>query len=239
VGLVIRTWNLYHGRTHPKTGQTYLDQMVRLASLDAPDVVALQEVPLWALGRLERWSGMRAVWAVAVPNVLGPVARFITDLDPARMKFALAGQANAILLNRRFEVGEERTLVLNPDVKRLEWVRGGRQRRVCQAVEIELDGRQVTVANIHATNNSVLARVEVGLAADFLVGAEQCILCGDFNVHSLAVPEFTPPIDGIDQILARGLEFARLPAPWPENRRRVDGSLLSDHALVEAEIAWT
>jgi endonuclease/exonuclease/phosphatase family metal-dependent hydrolase len=239
VGLVIRTWNLYHGRTHPKTGQTYLDQMVRLASLDAPDVVALQEVPLWALGRLEGWSGMRAVWAVAVPNLLGPVARFLTDLAPTRMRFAVAGQANAILLNRRFEVGEDRTLVLNPEVKRLEWVRGGRQRRVCQAVDVVLDGRQVTVANIHATNNSVLARVEVGLAADFLVEAEQCILCGDFNVHALAVPEFTPPIDGIDQILARGLEFARPPEPWPENRRRVDGSLLSDHAPVEAEVAWT
>jgi hypothetical protein len=58
-------------------------------------------------------------------------------------------------------------------------------------------------------------------------------------VLALAVPKFTPPIDGIDQILARGLEFARPPAPWPESRRRVDGSLLSDHALVEAEVAWT
>ena len=52
MGLVIRTWNLYHGRTHPKSGRTYLERMVRLASIDAPDVVALQEVPLWALGRM-------------------------------------------------------------------------------------------------------------------------------------------------------------------------------------------
>jgi hypothetical protein len=95
------------------------------------------------------------------------------------------------------------------------------------------------VANIHATNNPVLARVEVGLAADFLVETEQCILCGDFNVHALAVPDFTPPIDGIDQILAKGLEFARLPEAWPDDRRRMDGLLLSDHALVEAEVAWT
>ena len=129
MGLVIRTWNLYHGRTHPKTGRTYLEQMVRLVTHDAPDVVALQEVPLWALGRLEGWSGMRAVWAIAVPNLLGPVARFVADLDPARVRFALAGQANAILLNRRFEVGEERTLVLNPEVKRLEWIRGAACRR--------------------------------------------------------------------------------------------------------------
>jgi len=52
--------------------------MIRLISLDAPDVVALQEVPLWALGRLERWSGMRALWAVAVPSLLGPLARVLT-----------------------------------------------------------------------------------------------------------------------------------------------------------------
>ena len=32
MGLVIRTWNLYHGRTHPKSGRTYLERMVRLAS---------------------------------------------------------------------------------------------------------------------------------------------------------------------------------------------------------------
>ena len=239
MGLVIRTWNLYHGRTHPKTGRTYLEQMVRLVTHDAPDVVALQEVPLWALGRLEGWSGMRAVWAIAVPNLLGPVARFITDLDPARVRFALAGQANAILLNRRFEVGEERTLVLNPEVKRLEWIRGGRQRRVCQAVDVELDGKGLTVANIHATNNAVVARVEVALAVDFLLEAEQCILCGDFNVNALALPDFTPPIDGIDQILARGVDVERAPELWPDSRRQVNGLLLSDHAPVEAEMAWT
>ena len=49
MGLVIRTWNLYHGRTHPKTGRTYLERMVRLASLDAPDVVAAREHPFEVL----------------------------------------------------------------------------------------------------------------------------------------------------------------------------------------------
>ena len=105
------------------------------------------------------------------------------------------------------EDADDRTLVLNPQVNRLEWIRGGRQRRVCQAVAVEIDGRRLTVANLHATNNSDLARVEVGLAADFVRDAETCILCGDFNVPAFAVPEFSPPIEGIDQILVRGLEF--------------------------------
>ena len=239
MGLVIRTWNLYHGRTHPKTGRTYLERMVRLVSMDAPDVVSLQEVPLWALGRLERWSGMRALWAVAVPGFLGPIARFVTDLDPERVKFTIAGQANALLLNHRLEVEQNRTLVLNPEVGRMEWIRGGRQRRVCQSVGLRLDGRRLTVANLHATNNAELARVEVGLAADFVSGAEQCILCGDFNVPAYSIPDYSPPIDGIDQILTRGLDFERPPEPWPLRRRRVDGRLLSDHAPVEAVVAWT
>jgi len=239
VGLVIRTWNLYHGRTHPKTGRTYLERMVRLVSFDAPDVVALQEVPLWALGRLEGWSGMQAVWSVTVPGFLGPVARFITDLDPVRVRFTAAGQANAILLGPRFVVRDDRTLVLNPEVKRLEWLRGGRQRRVCQAVDLELDGGLLTVANLHATNNSDLARVEVGLAADFVRAAETCILCGDFNVPAFAVPDFSPPIEGIDQILVRALEVEREPHAWAPERRRVNGALLSDHAPVEAEVQWT
>ena len=239
MGLVIRTWNLYHGRTHPKTGRTFLERMVRLVSLDAPDVVALQEVPLWALGRLERWSGMQAIWSVTVPGFLGPIARFVTDIDPVRVRFTAAGQANATLLSHRFDVGEDRTLVLNPEVKRLEWLRGGRQRRVCQAVEVELDGRQMTVANLHATNNANIARAEAGLAADFVRDAETCILCGDFNVPAFAIPDFSPPIQGIDQILVRGLDFEELPNAWPPERRRVGESLLSDHAPVEAEVTWT
>jgi endonuclease/exonuclease/phosphatase family metal-dependent hydrolase len=239
LGLVIRTWNVYHGRTHPKSAHTYLERMVRLITLDAPDVVALQEVPLWALGRLERWSGMKAVWAVALPSLLGPIARVLTELDPVRVKLTAAGQANAILLNHRFGLGDDRTLVLNPEVKRREWITGGRQRRVCQAVELDRDGRELTVANLHATNNTVVARVEAGLAADFVAEAKRCILCGDFNVPTFAVSDFSPPIEGIDQILVRGVEFERAPHPWPLARRRIGGRLLSDHAPVEAVVAWT
>lgn len=239
MGLVIRTWNVYHGRTHPKSRRTYLERMVRLVSLDAPDLVALQEVPLWALGRLERWSGMKAIWAVAVPSLLGPIARVLTDLDPVRVKLTAAGQANAILVNHRFDLGDDRTLVLNPEVKLREWISGGRQRRVCQAVDIEAGGVSLTFANLHATNDAAVARVEAALASDFVASAERCILCGDFNVPSFAVPEFSPPIEGIDQILVRGLELERPQHAWPLDRRSVGETVLSDHAPVEAVVAWT
>jgi endonuclease/exonuclease/phosphatase family metal-dependent hydrolase len=110
---------------------------------------------------------------------------------------------------------------------------------VCQAVDVELEGKTLTIANLHATNNSDVARVEAGLAADFVADAERCILCGDFNVPAYAIQDFSPPIEGIDQILVRGLELASTPSAWPPERRRVNGGLLSDHAPVEAEVAWT
>ena len=239
MSLLVRTWNLYHGRTFPKSERTYLERMVRLVTLDAPDVVALQEVPLWALGRLERWSGMNALWAVTVPSFLGPAARFVTDLDPVRVRFTVAGQANALLLNPHFEVTEHRVLVLNPDVSHWDWIVQGRQRRVCQAAAVVAGEDRLLVGNLHATNNPDLARIEVGVAAEFVLGAGRCVLCGDFNVPRHTVPEFSPPIDGIDQILARGVAFERAPERWPAARRRVDGRLLSDHAPVEAVVAWT
>jgi endonuclease/exonuclease/phosphatase family metal-dependent hydrolase len=240
VRLLVRTWNVYHGRTYPKSERTYLERMVRLASIDAPDVVALQEVPLWAVGRLERWSGMHALWAVTVPSLLGPVARFLTDLDPVRVRFTLAGQANALLVNPHFEVRSHKVLVMNPDVSTWDWVLGGRQRRVCQAVEVLADGRSFVVGNLHATNSPDIARREVAVAAELLAGAERCVLCGDFNVAEHAVPTFSPPLPGgIDQILVRGAGFERDPARWPKERRRIDGLFLSDHAPVDAVIAWT
>jgi endonuclease/exonuclease/phosphatase family metal-dependent hydrolase len=239
VSLLVRTWNLYHGRTHPKSGRTYLERMVRLASLDAPDIVALQEVPLWALGRLERWSGMQAIWAVTVPSFLGPVARFVSDLDPVRVRFTVAGQANAVLLNPHFEVGNHAVYVMNPDVSRWDWIFEGRQRRVCQAVEVQTDDGTLVVANLHATNNPDVARIEVEAATGFIAGAKRCVFCGDFNVAQHVVPDFSPPIDGIDQILVRGLELERGPTRWRPEQRSVDGRLLSDHAPVDAVIAWT
>jgi endonuclease/exonuclease/phosphatase family metal-dependent hydrolase len=242
LAFVIRTWNVYHGRTHPQTSRTYLEQMLRLVTLDAPDIVALQEVPLWALGRLERWSGMVARWAVTVPALaLAPIARFVTSLDPVRFRSTLTGQANALLFNHRFELAGERLLLLTPGVSKWEWLveNEGLQQRFCQAVEVDLGGRTITVANLHATNNARLAEGEAGRAADLVAEDENVVLCGDFNVRRFAVPHFSPPIDGIDQILVRGLEFVRPPRAWPPERRRLRGTgrLLSDHAPVEAVIA--
>lgn len=58
--------------------------MVRLVSADSPDVVCLQEVPVWALLRLAEWSGMAALGDVAQQPSVGPVPA-TAGLGRARM----------------------------------------------------------------------------------------------------------------------------------------------------------
>ena len=212
--------------------------MIRLVTADKPDVVALQEVPVWALGQLERWSGMAARWVVTVPALLfGPLARLAGGLHATRTRSLATGQANALLLGPRLEVGRERHLQLNPGVSRWGWfIRLGPQQRYVHAVEVEAEGRRLLVANLHATEDPIRAEGEAASAAAFARDAERCILCGDFNVRHHAVAGFSAAIEGIDQILVRGLELEVEPHRWPKERRRVDGLLLSDHAPVEAVI---
>jgi endonuclease/exonuclease/phosphatase family metal-dependent hydrolase len=215
--------------------------MVRLVTADAPDVVALQEVPLWAVNRLDDWSGMSASWAMTMPARLGQLARRLTARDPIRFRSSLTGQANALLVNPHFEVGKHRRLVLNPDLSRLKWLARGGQRRVCHSLEVEAQGQMFVLANLHASHDREhhLVVDEIERAERFLAGAEKCVLLGDFNLDRYPVPTFTQPIAGIDQILARGFALERGPEPWPEERRRVGGTLFSDHAPIEAVIAST
>ena len=80
---------------------------------------------------------------------------------------------------------------------------------------------------------------EIERAVAFLADAERCVLCGDFNVRRHPVPGFSAPIDGIDQILVRGVELERGPEAWPRSGGASGGAVLSDHAPVEAVIAST
>jgi endonuclease/exonuclease/phosphatase family metal-dependent hydrolase len=239
--LLVRTWNVYHGRTHPQSSTLHLEQMVRLVTADAPDVVALQEVPLWAVDDLEDWSGMSASWAMTMPALLGPFARRMTETDPVRFRSSLTGQANALLVNPHFEARRHRRVVLNPGLSRKDWLLRGGQRRVCHTLEVDARGEHVVLANLHASNDPDhrLVAEEIARAEAFLASADRCLLFGDFNVDRYPVRGFTEPIAGIDQILVRGFALERGPEPWAEERRRVDGAVLSDHGPVEAVIAST
>ena len=207
--LLVRTWNVFHGNTQPPERRAYLEEMVRLASADRPDVLCLQEVPAWALSELSGWSGMQAYGEIAQRPTLGPlpstaaISRAITSLHHGLFRSALAGQANAILLAPAIRVTDRRVLALNPRRFRraqARWLRLGlaaqlawaKERRLCHAVHVDFsDGRAGVVANLHATSfpaDQRLADAEALRAAVFVDALvrhrDLCILAGDFNVSA-------------------------------------------------------
>lgn len=262
--MLVRSWNLFHGNTVPPQRHAFLEEMIRLATADDPDIVCLQEVPAWALARL-------TVGDVAARPVLGPLpitarlGRALTDLHHGVLRSAFAGQGNAFQLARHLRVLEHRVLTLNTRrfrsaqarilgldaVARLAWAK---ERRIVQAVRLERpDGRTFLVANTHCTSyprDQRLADAELLRAAWFASSLAQPedvqVLAGDFNVPvarsrtltDLTGPEwgFSAAGPGIDHILVRGAESTPV-RRWPDAERRHGDRLLSDHAPVEVEIA--
>jgi hypothetical protein len=181
--------------------------MVRLASADRPDVLCLQELPVWALSHLAGWSGMKAFGDVAQQPRLGPVpipaelGRELSALHHGLLRSAFSGQANAILLSPDAEVLAHERLVLNSRefrdketrrlrlglIARLAWAK---ERRIVQAVRARFpDDRTVLAANLHATSfdaDQRLADAELLRAATFADGLAEpgdvVVLAGDFNV---------------------------------------------------------
>ena len=91
--------------------------MIELVTADDPDVVCLQEVPVWALGRLEAWSGMGVVGAVAAPPRLGSaeLGRRMTELHHGILRSAVTGEALAILVAHRHAIVAHRTQPVRPE----------------------------------------------------------------------------------------------------------------------------
>lgn len=230
--MLVRSWNLFHGNTLPPGRRSRLEQMVRLATEDRPDVLCLQEVPLWALSRLPGWSGMSVRHVVTRRALLGTwLGGAITRLHNGLFRSALAGQANAILLASGLDALAHRTLRI--DERREE-------PRFCHAVRLE----GLVVANLHATNDFRRPQVpaaEIVRAEAFVIevaGGLPCVLAGDFNLraeHLRELAGWSTLGPGIDHVLVRGLSASPL-AVWPVERRRHDGAVLSDHAPVEVTI---
>jgi endonuclease/exonuclease/phosphatase family metal-dependent hydrolase len=216
--VLVRTWNLFHGNTHPPQRRAFLREMVELAAQDDPDVVCLQEIPLWAMPMLERWSGMQHVSAVARrPRI--PFGRWPTELHHGLLRSALTGEGDAILVAPRHALSDERQLVVSEEGLR----------RIVHGVRLD---DAVYVANVHISgDHRQLERV-----FDFVLDEPRVIVGGDFNLPGEGLPGFSPPLPGsIDQVLVRGLQ-AEHPLRWPDDRRRVGERLLSDHAPVELHV---
>jgi len=232
VPLLVRTWNLFHGNTVPSQRRAYLEEMIRLVTADAPAAVCLQEVPLWALRRLETWSGMTVHGVAAARPRLGSreVGRLVTRLHHGRLRSAFTGQANAILVDPSLRIEDERALTVSSDG----------ERRVCHSLRVD---RRFVLCNFHVTGG-LPADEQFARVIDFANAQdERVVLAGDANLFPpsgasyarLRELGFSEPAPGIDQIVARGLATTG-PVVWADDRRRLDVGLLSDHAPVELTV---
>jgi endonuclease/exonuclease/phosphatase family metal-dependent hydrolase len=188
---------------------------------------------VWALGKLDDWSGMTAVSEIAQRPRLGPVpstaeiGRRITNLNHGLLRSAFTGQANAILVRPGLRVVEQRHIVLNPrrfrdaqarllglgPVARLAWAN---ERRVCQAVRVSGEAGTFVAANLHATSyppDRDVPDAELYRAAVFVDGFAQpdepVLFAGDFNISvrfSRTLEELTGPEWGFSGPTPTGID---------------------------------
>jgi len=149
---------------------------------------------------------------------------------------------------------EEQGRKLGLDQKLQRWWE--RERRILQTVKIEFPNRRrLLVANLHATSygrDPRLADAELWRATNFVQRQadleEVVIVAGDFNVtHAqsqtiaalLGAPReerWSEAGPHIDHVLVRGAQTSAVHV-WPDDERRYNGKVLSDHAPVEVDVA--
>ena len=228
MALVVRTWNVFHGNALPPRRRGYLREMIELVCHDSPDVVCLQEVPVWGIARLEEWSSMQALAVVArSPRVPGRAGVRVTRWNQGFFRSAFVGQANAILVSRSLTAEDRGHLQISDP---------GSERRVVQAVGVS---RSYVIANLHANRGHEVAQLELERSRAFAEAAsredEVVVLAGDFNLRDVQVEGYSVSTAGIDHILVQGVP-ASAPFVWPTERRERNGVVLSDHAPVEVTI---
>ena len=135
---------MFHGNAYPPRRAGFLRSMIELVTSDGPDVVCLQELPVWAVARIAGWSGMHHFEAVTRPPLWpGPLSTWVTRAHQGFFRSGLSGQANAILVAPRHaatDIGHER-------------ISDGRgERRIVHAVRIA-GTPGVTIGNLHTTND--------------------------------------------------------------------------------------
>ena len=260
--LLVRTWNIAHGRDVPP-GPGYgharrklLEEMCAIMVEDGPDIVMLQEVPVWAGSFLREQTGM----GVTLAHSYGAHVPFLHLPLPLAAGAAL-GKALPDVVRTQFE-GQGQALLYGPDlllvsVRRVllnEHRRLRGEPRIAQLVRLRHRklGIELAVGNVHADHKGAAVQLEkAGYVLERFARGAPMILGGDLNarMHSAGLRALVgrgwvedAGEVGIDHLLVRGAELEWPATRWLPQRRdvRLNGSLplrLSDHDPVDAVVA--
>jgi endonuclease/exonuclease/phosphatase family metal-dependent hydrolase len=260
--LLIRTWNIAHGRDIPPGAEhghmrrKLLREMAQVMTQDDPDLVLLQEVPVWAADLLREHTGMGVTLAptygahipfvhLPLPLAVGAaVGRALPDL----VRTQVEGQAQAVLYGPALLLVSARRVLLNERTL----LRG--EPRIAQLARLRhrRAGRELAVANVHADTGGDEQIEKAGFVLERFARGAPMVLGGDLNagpqsagVHALRARGWIEESGdvGIDHLLVRGFDVEWAATRWLPERRdlRNNGSRpvrLSDHDPVDAVVAF-
>jgi endonuclease/exonuclease/phosphatase family metal-dependent hydrolase len=260
--LLVRTWNIAHGRDFPPDAdhghlrRKLLREMAAVMTEDDPDLVLLQEVPVWAADVLREHTGMGvtlvASYGAHIPFVHVPlplavgaaVGRALPDL----VRTQVEGQAQALLYGPALLLVSARRVQLNERTR----LRG--EPRIAQLARLRhrRAGRELVVANVHADHGGDEQVEKAGFVLERFARGAPMVLGGDLNagigspgVRSLVARGFVEDSGevGIDHLLVRGFDVEWAATRWLPERRdlRRNGSRpvrLSDHDPVDAVVSF-
>ena len=243
------------GRATAMRAGSSLAEMCAVIVEDDPDIVLLQEVPIWAGPLLREHTGM----GVTLADAYGAHVPFLHVPLPLAAGAAL-GRALPDLVRTQFE-GQGQALLYGPDLllvstrrvllNEQRWLRG--EPRIAQLVRLRHRklGVELAVGNVHADPRGAPAQLEkAGFVLERFARGAPMILGGDLNagMHSAGLRSLVgrgwveDAARGRDRPPARPRRRARVAgdalAP-PAPRLRLNGSLplrLSDHDPVDAVV---
>jgi endonuclease/exonuclease/phosphatase family metal-dependent hydrolase len=263
VRMHVRAWNIAHGRDIPPDRQhghvrrKLLDEMAEMMVQDSPDLILLQEVPVWAGLLLRERTGMGVTLAPAygahIPFLHVPlplaVGAYVGRQLPDLVRTQVEGQANAVLYGPALLLVSARRSVINQPHR----MRG--EPRIAQLVRLRhrAAGREFALANIHADSGDNRQQLErAGFLLERFARGAPMLLGGDLNadqrsagLRSLSARGWFEDSHllhpGVDHLFVRSMGMDQPPTPWPPDRRDLylDGDLpirLSDHDPVDAVV---
>jgi endonuclease/exonuclease/phosphatase family metal-dependent hydrolase len=240
-----------HNETHVQVNRSLFEEFAGVLASAQWDVCLLQECPPRWADRLADECLASAYGARTSRNWLSPLRGVVAEFNPDLMG-SWEGGSNLILARPPWQIVEGASILLNPLRERRL-----RERRRLALTRLVDNYREVCVGNLHLSAGSSKqsareARRAAEIALDWARGAP-LVLGGDFNTRPKVNPVFdelcesaelcgTTNPEGIDHILAYGLDTLDPAGPWAPHRRELDVLTglehrrlrLSDHAPVEA-----